>query len=158
VRGDFPSPTTSSGVVESKRQHSVVGDCISSFIFRFNSGEVKIVKNQKIKKEREAIYMEDKPILIVRSYMSVFLFSFFYFFASAAIFMFFVASLPRGFSRAHRTKSDHSEFSRAGIKRFAELSHTHTYIQQGISLPSSFLLIFYYFYIRKKGPRTTTKR
>jgi hypothetical protein len=134
VRGDFPSPTTSSGVVESKRQHSVVGDCISSFIFRFNSGEVKIVKNQKIKKEREAIYMEDKPILIVRSYMSVFLFSFFYFFASAAIFMFFVASLPRGFSRAHRTKSDHSEFSRAGIKRFAELSHTHTYIQQGISL------------------------
>lgn len=128
----------------------VFGDCISSFIFRFNSGEVKIVKNQKIKKEREAIYMEeDKPILIVRSYMSVFLFSFFRFCCHFYVLRRFTPA--RLFTRApHQIRSFRVQSCRDQTICRA-LSHTHTYIQQGISLPSSFLLIFYYFYIRKKG-------
>lgn len=97
-----------------------------------------------MRKERY-LYEGHASSYCIRSYM--FSSFFFFFFISLSTFLrvySFLArfcTVPRGFSRAHRTKSDHSGFSRARIKRFPELTHHR------ISLNSIF---FFFFNFKKK--------
>lgn len=107
-------------------------------------------EKEKIKKkkgyEERALFIWRACQFLLYKILHVFLLFFFFFFISLSTFLrvySFLArfcTVPRGFSRAHRTKSDHSGFSRARIKRFPELTHHR------ISLNS----IFFFFFNFKK--------
>jgi hypothetical protein len=120
---------------------------IASFSFFFQA-----LKKNWLRKEWKSIFIyygggQTSPFLLSDLYTSVF---FFPYFASAAILIWFDlfsysssslhSAVPRGFSRAHRTKSDHSGFSRAGGSNDFQSSH------HGIFPPLFlFLLIFWLF-------------
>ena len=125
LSGDFPS-TTSTHTLKKKKNFASL---IASFSFFSPSIEEKLVK------KRMKIYfytMEDKPILFCQiliracNYFLISLLLPFWF----DLFLYirrrrrrFHFAVPRGFSRAHRTKSDHSGFSRAGGSNDFHSSH-----------------------------------